>query len=133
MRANAIRFLEEDVGQLWPRAVRKNGRFRWELLADPSEAESPPPRRAGRTRFDSQFWTANLNPSDRYVLSLPGSIRYRVSPMDMDFDNLTVAGDWTATGLDSGCIESAVMSGLLAAHALSGRPTLEEIVGYDHP
>ena len=39
----------------------------------------------------------------------------------------------TATGLDSGCIESAVMSGRLAAHALSGQPALEDIVGYDHP
>ena len=51
----------------------------------------------------------------------------------MSVDNLTIAGDWTATGLDSGCIESAVISGLLAAHALSRRPRLEEIVGYDHP
>jgi uncharacterized protein with NAD-binding domain and iron-sulfur cluster len=51
----------------------------------------------------------------------------------MDFDNLTIAGDWTASGLDSGCIESAVMSGLLAAHALSGAPALDQIVGYDHP
>jgi Flavin containing amine oxidoreductase len=64
---------------------------------------------------------------------LPGSIMYRVSPLDMTFDNLTIAGDWTATGLDSGCIESAVMSGLLASHAISQRPLLHEIIGYDHP
>jgi hypothetical protein len=134
VRDNAIRFLDGDVGHLWPGAVRGKGGFRWELLARPGEAGgTQTTRRAGRSRFDSQFWTANVNPSDRYVLSLPGTIRYRLSPMDMDFDNVTVAGDWTATGLDSGCIESAVMSGLLAAHALSGRPTLEAIVGYDHP
>jgi hypothetical protein len=30
-------------------------------------------------------------------------------------------------------VESAVMSGRLAAHALSGFPALEEITGYDHP
>jgi uncharacterized protein with NAD-binding domain and iron-sulfur cluster len=64
---------------------------------------------------------------------LPGSIRHRISPLDMSFDNLTIAGDWTRTGLDSGCIESAVISGRLAAHALSGKPGLHEIVGYDHP
>jgi hypothetical protein len=51
----------------------------------------------------------------------------------VSFDNLTIAGDWTATGLDSGCIESAVMSGRLAAHALSQHPPLQDIVGYDHP
>jgi uncharacterized protein with NAD-binding domain and iron-sulfur cluster len=51
----------------------------------------------------------------------------------MSFDNLTIAGDWTATGLDSGCIESAVISGLLAAHAISGKPAICEIVGYNHP
>jgi hypothetical protein len=60
-------------------------------------------------------------------------VAYRLSPLDRSFDNLTIAGDWTQTGLDSGCIESAVMSGMLAAHALSGAPRLEEIVGFDHP
>jgi len=74
-----------------------------------------------------------MSPTDRYVLSLPGSTQYRLSPLDLDFDNLTVAGDWTATGLDSGCVESAVISGQLAAHAISGAPELDTIVGYDHP
>ena len=32
-------------------------------------------RRPRRARFDTQYWTANVNPSDRYVLSLPGSLR----------------------------------------------------------
>ncbi|KPJ82976.1 MAG: hypothetical protein AMS19_06050 [Gemmatimonas sp. SG8_23] len=133
VRDNAVRFLNEEVGTLWPKAVRPRGGFRWDLLADPAGDEEGGRKRSGKASFETQFWTANVNPSDRYVLSLPGSIRYRVSPLDMHFDNLTVAGDWTATGLDSGCIESAVMSGLLAAHALSGSPALEQIVGYDHP
>ena len=47
---------------------------------------------------------------------------------------MTVAGDWTACGLDAGCIEAAVMSGMLAAFAITGtQPALESIVGYDHP
>jgi uncharacterized protein with NAD-binding domain and iron-sulfur cluster len=132
VRENAVRFLERDVGALWPDAVRKRGGFRWELLASPHDRAAAS-RRAGQRRFDSQHWTANTNPSDRYVLSLPGTIKYRLSPLDLSFDNLTIAGDWTATGLDTGCIESAVMSGRLAAHALSNQPSLEEIVGYDHP
>jgi hypothetical protein len=30
-------------------------------------------------------------------------------------------------------VEAAVMSGLLAAHAISLSPDLDEIIGYDHP
>jgi uncharacterized protein with NAD-binding domain and iron-sulfur cluster len=128
VRANAVAFLNSGAGTLWPRAVHK-GEFRWELLA----AEGKSNARIGSKRFDTQYWAANVNPSDRYVQTLPGSVTHRLSPLDMTFDNLTIAGDWTATGLDSGCIESAVMSGLLAAHAISGKPGLHEIVGYDHP
>jgi uncharacterized protein with NAD-binding domain and iron-sulfur cluster len=128
VRGNALRFLKSDVGMLWPNAVR-GGDFRWEILAAEGESDAW----SGTKRFDTQFWRANVNPGDRYVQSLPGSIAYRISPLDMTFDNLTIAGDWTATGLDSGCIESAVMSGQLAAHAISGKPALHEIVGYDHP
>ena len=113
---------------LWPKAVNARG-FRWSLLVAPTGAKAG----AGKRRFDSQYWSANVNPSDRYVLSLPGSLEYRLSPLDLCFDNLTIAGDWTATGLDTGCIESAVMSGRLASHALSHFPPLEDIVGYDHP
>lgn len=132
VRDNAIRFLDDHVSALWPKAVREEGGFRWDLLAAAANSE-PKEDGSDSGRFDTQFWTANVNPTDRYVLSLPGSIAYRISPLDLTFDNLTIAGDWTATGLDTGCIESAVMSGLLAAHAISQRPALKDVVGYDHP
>jgi hypothetical protein len=96
----------------------------------PPEAPTGPP---DERRFDSQYWTANVSPSERYALCLPGSTRYRISPLDPTYDNLTVAGDWTDCGFNEGCVEAAVMSGRLAAHAISQRPTLEEIVGFDHP
>jgi uncharacterized protein with NAD-binding domain and iron-sulfur cluster len=128
VRANAVRFLERDVKCLWPGAVGKGGGFKWSLLAT-AEGEAS----RGAARFDAQFFTANVNPSDRYVLSLPGTMQYRLSPLELICDNLTIAGDWTASGLDTGCIESAVMSGRLAAHALSKHPLLADIVGYDHP
>jgi hypothetical protein len=76
----------------------------------------------------------NAVASDRYSLSLPGTIRNRLSPLDSSLANATVAGDWTACGLDVGCVEAAVISGMLAAHAITGgEPSLESIVGYDHP
>jgi hypothetical protein len=128
VRDNAIRFLNHDVGKLCPGAVDAHG-FRWELLSVPPGMREM----GGEERFDSQFWTANVNPSDRYCATLPGTPRYRISPLDNTYDNLTVAGDWTDCGFNEGCVEAAVMSGRLAAHALSGFPRLEEIVGYDHP
>jgi len=129
VRKNAISFLNNEIGQLWPRAVRYPGKFRWELLLDTNGTDAG----EEESRFGSQFWTANVNPSDRYVLSLPGTQKYRISPLDNTYDNMTIAGDWTACGLDTGCVESAIISGRLAAHAISGRPLLGEIVGYDHP
>lgn len=130
VEAAAAKFLEEKVPHLWPGMRDAEGRFRWSLLAD---AEGSDGADAGPERFATQYWRANVSPSERYVLSLPGSVQYRISPLDTGYDNMTIAGDWTACGLNSGCTESAVMSGMLAAHALSGFPRLEDIMGYDHP
>ena len=127
VRDNAIRFLNEKIGELWPGAVDGKA-FRWDLLVDPADEKGN-----GQAQFDSQYWTANVNPSDRYVLALPGSMDYRISPLDNTYDNMTVAGDWTDCGFNEGCVEAAVMSGRLAAHAISNSPALEEIIGYDHP
>jgi uncharacterized protein with NAD-binding domain and iron-sulfur cluster len=135
VRANAIRFLKTNIRHLWPRAINSDGEFRWELLANAhtgghSVSGEPQP---GELRFDTQFWTANINPSDRYVLSLPGSSKFRISPLDRTYDNLTIAGDWTDCGFNVGCVEAAVISGRLAAHALTLSPPLDDIVGYHHP
>jgi uncharacterized protein with NAD-binding domain and iron-sulfur cluster len=131
VRQSAIRFLDRDVVHLWPKAQRAPGEFRWEVLVD-HRGEAAPPLE-GAARFRSQYLTANVNPTDRYSLSLPGTLKYRISPLDDTYDNFTIAGDWTDCGFNEGCVEAAVMSGLLAAHALSGTPRLEEIVGFDHP
>jgi uncharacterized protein with NAD-binding domain and iron-sulfur cluster len=129
---NALRFLKRDVAHLWPRAADGKGGFRWDLLVDFRGSRGADPE-ADEARLERQFWTANVNPSDRYALSLPGSAAYRISPLDCGYDNLTIAGDWTACGFNAGCVEAAVMSGLLAAHAISLSPDLDEIIGYDHP
>lgn len=130
VRDAAIHQLNYQMAALWP-AGSHDGRFRFELLVDPdgraAEGEDDV------TRFETQFWTANVNPSDRYVLCLPGSARHRISPLDDAIDNLTVAGDWTECGLNVGCVESAFISGRLAAHAIAGTPALADITGFDHP
>lgn len=134
VRRNAIDFLNRQVHHLWPNALAWSGGFRWDLLLDADESPSDPGSAvAGERRFSSQYWTANVNPSDRYVLMLPGTLRCRISPLDNTYDNLTIAGDWTDCGYNAGCVEAAVMSGRLAAHAISLWPPLEDITGYDHP
>jgi uncharacterized protein with NAD-binding domain and iron-sulfur cluster len=134
VRREAIRFVRMRINNLWPLATSSSGEFRWDWLVDPATDQDPrAPKRSGEARFDTQFWTANVYPSDRYVLSLPGSGKFRISPLDRTYDNLTIAGDWTECGFNVGCVEAAVMSGRLAAHAISLFPRLEDIIGYDHP
>ncbi len=133
VRRNAIRFLNRDVVHLWPEAQQAPDLFRWGLLMNPDDDTSEEDPDAGEEAFDGQFWIANVNPSDRYVLSLPGTLQHRISPLDGSYDNLIITGDWTDCGFNFGCVEAAVMSGRLAAHALSLAPKLEDIFGFDHP
>jgi uncharacterized protein with NAD-binding domain and iron-sulfur cluster len=110
VRDRLIRFLDDESGDLWPGATTSAG-FRWDLLWDGSG-------RAGKARLDGQYYRANLDPSDRYVQSLPGSGRHRLPPGASGFGNLAIAGDWTACGLDAGCVEAATRSGVQAARAI---------------
>ncbi len=132
VRRNAIDFLNNQIRHLWPGAVLSSGEFRWDLLVDAAAAPTRR-QRAARGGSPQQYWAANVNPSDRYVLMLPDTLRYRISPLDNSYDNLTITGDWTDCGYNAGCVEAAVMSGRLAAHAISQSPPLEAITGYDHP
>ena len=126
-KADALGFMRGPIGQFLPNAVRRYpDDFRWELLCGAGE-------HVGELRFDSQYWRANVDPSERYVQSVPGSSKYRMKADQTGYDNLTIAGDWTDCGVNAGCVEAAVISGMLAAHAVSGSPTLDDIVGYIHP
>jgi uncharacterized protein with NAD-binding domain and iron-sulfur cluster len=115
VKDSSIAFLEQNVGFLWPRAVAGAGTFDWRLLIAPDD-------QAGVDRFNWQYWRANIDPSARYVLSPPGGARYRLLPERSGFANLYLAGDWTYTPMNSGCVESATMSGLRAAQAILGIP-----------
>jgi predicted NAD/FAD-dependent oxidoreductase len=60
----------------------------------------------------------NINPSDRYVLSVKDSLDSRMTADGSGIGNLYLAGDWVRTGLNAGCVEAAVMAGQAAAKAI---------------
>ena len=111
-KANALELLGGRIGALWPAASRG---FPWQWLVDPEGASGP-------ARFDRQYWRANVDPSERYVLSVAGSSASRLASDGSGLPNLFLAGDWLKTGLDSGCVEAAVMGGMQASRAISGFP-----------
>jgi uncharacterized protein with NAD-binding domain and iron-sulfur cluster len=111
-KANAVELLNERIGALWKEA---GSGFPWQWLVDPLGAE-------GQARMDRQYWRANVDPSERYVLSVAGSSAHRLASDGSGLRNLFLAGDWLRTGLDSGCVEAAVMGGMQAARAIGGYP-----------
>ena len=102
------------MSDFWP-GSRLGEHFNWDVLVDPQG-------RKGSQRLLGQYVRANFAPTERYVLSLPGTIRYRLWPDQSGYENLLLAGDWTRNGIDAGSIESAVTSGMLAAQAICGEP-----------
>jgi uncharacterized protein with NAD-binding domain and iron-sulfur cluster len=84
----------------------------------------------GEARFDHQYWRANIDPNERYVPSPPGTAALRPKAWESGASNLALASDWIFTGMNIGSFEGAVMSGMLAAHALTGAPGLDAIAGY---
>ncbi|MBL8621629.1 MAG: NAD(P)-binding protein [Myxococcales bacterium] len=122
VRASALAWLRREVAPLWPHATQTHDPrcLNWYFLVDEQE-------RDGEARLDAQYLRATVNPSERYVLSEPGTTRLRLRAEETDVDNLLHVGDHTFTGINAGCVEAAVMSGMNAAQFLCGHPT--RIVG----
>lgn len=118
-------YLNEQTGGFWPAAHGESG-FDWRLLAGATEAE-------GEARLDSQYLRVNIDPAERYVLSAPGTARYRIDPGKTGVANLFLAGDWVDTPMNAGCVEAAVMGGMAAAQALAGEAIPIEGEAFAHP
>ena len=85
---------------------------------------------AGNGAMKGQYWRANVCPSELYVSSHKGKVGSRLDAAENGYANLFFAGDWTNNGMNSGCVEAAIMSGLRASNAISGAPHLSEITRY---
>jgi len=117
-KQGAINQLSKEIASLWS-AAGPAGAFPWQWLVDGSEA-------TGVQRFDAQYWRANVDPSERYVMSVVGSTRCRLRADQSGFSNLFLTGDWIKTGINAGCVEAAVMAGMQASRAISGYPVVIE-------
>ncbi len=76
----------------------------------------------------SEYFRANIDPSERYVLSVAGSTGARLRANESGVGNLFLAGDWINNGFNAGCVEASVMSGFQAANAAMGRDMKENIL-----
>ena len=122
---DASDYIDQHLGLYFPNAVTEQG-FAWHLLWGADGQRGP-------AAMATQHVSVNIDPSDRYVQSVPGSDAYRLRPDESGYDNLVLAGDWTDCGLNAGCIEAAVMSGLEAANAILGRGRYHRIRGFYMP
>lgn len=114
VKSNAINQLKNDIYNLWP-SIAQPGEFDWNsLLANQGEQ--------GEDRFNSQYWRCNVDPSERYVLSVKGSSAYRLKTDETIFNNLYLTGDWLSTGVNAGCVEAATMAGMQTSRAICGYP-----------
>ena len=112
-REMTLDWIKKNLPVLWSKIVSSEQEIQWRLFFDPRDRE-------GQERLCAQYLRVNINPSDRYVLSVKGSVSKRMRADELGVENLYLAGDWVRTGLDAGCIESAVMAGRAAAGAIAG-------------
>ena len=107
------KWLTSDSKRWWPKNVDPaTGNFDWNSVVD-------------------TYHRANIDPSERYVLSVSGSTSSRLTGYDSGFSNLYLAGDWTVNGLNAGCVEAATMSGKIVGNVLAGNPPLKDVWGYE--
>ncbi len=110
----ALQYLQQLSAHIWPGIWNGQQSFDFSKLIDINNGE-------GIARFNDQFFRANIDPTELYVMSFTGSSVFRLkTDQTKTFGNLFITGDWIDNGFNAGCIEATVMAGLQAARAISG-------------
>lgn len=107
---DAVAALTPELRAIWPDAYDAHGKFERALLI-------------------AEYLRANVDPSERYVLSVAKSSRHRLKANATSVENLVITGDWIDNGFNAGCVEAAVMAGMQAANAVLDRDLLTGVVG----
>lgn len=106
-KALSDRFLADSAAPLWPDAMSQPGVGPPGL--DPAVIVA---------RYDR----VNIDPSERYVLTVKGSTSARLLPGGSGYVNLFLTGCWVSNGVNLSSVEGTVMAGMAAAAALTGEP-----------
>lgn len=97
---SANKFLNQDGWRFWPEAFK--------------------PGQAGP--LINVYNRANVDPSERYTLTVKDSTRFRFMTNGSGYSNLFLTGDWIQNGQNQGSFEATTISGKLASKAISGYP-----------
>ncbi|MCB9638130.1 MAG: NAD(P)-binding protein [Myxococcales bacterium] len=114
---SAAGMLEGWSGRIWPDGgdgTASSG-LSWQHLYDRRNEQ-------GEERLKSQYVRVNVDPSERYLLSPPGLLKTRLRGDQTGYLNLFLVGDGTLNGLNYGCVEAAVISGLQVSRSMTGFP-----------
>lgn len=98
----AVNFLENDASVFWKARFGPQGPQPWTVV--------------------SRYSRANIDPSERYTLSVADSTKHRMGPGDSTYSNLYLTGDWIQNGQNLGSFEATTTSGMLTSRAISGLP-----------
>jgi len=77
IKAAALAYFKTQLQPMWPGAVDADGALDWSKVFDPNGG-------VGAARSDGLYYRVNIDPSERYVLSVAGSMKYRLKPGERD-------------------------------------------------
>jgi hypothetical protein len=111
-RGLSVDWLSGQAYTIWPKVAR-SGDFDWTALFDPGGS-------TGRARLNAQSIRANISPLDCCVATAAGTSAWRLRTDESGVGHLYLAGTWINTGFNTECVETAVISGMQAARAITG-------------
>jgi uncharacterized protein with NAD-binding domain and iron-sulfur cluster len=109
-QAASNELLDRRLADLWPAVPNGNGGIQRDLVMD-------------------SYVRANVDPSERYVMSVAHSNSARLKANETGCDNLVITGDWIDNGFNAGCVEASFMAGMQAGNAIRGLPLNQGVKG----
>lgn len=103
--------LRQHGPRMFPGLQTETGEFDWSGVHASTHC-------IGAERITEQFVRVNAAPSDLCDGAAVGNSSLRLEADASGLTNLVLCGTWTRTGLNTTCVEAAVMAGMAAARAI---------------